>query len=171
MKRTGNWFNDGPMRNRIFNKSSTGPPRPPRSPGYMRRMRAANLLRALLRERRIRRRYSIEKKSSCSNNFSNGGSTRRTYRTEPTLTPVLFAKASDKTRRRRFCVMQDCRLSPRAFMPAFCSTPRNQVQNGAGGDAEESDRADEGGEAGDGKTTVAAGIELPRTLHFKRQSA
>ena len=100
MKRTGNWFNDGRMRNRIFNKSSTGPPRPPRSPGYMRRIRAANRLRALLRERRIRRRYSIEKTSSCSNNFSNGGSTRRTCRKEPTLTPVLFAKASDKTRRR-----------------------------------------------------------------------
>src|SRR5258708_3034192 len=49
-------------------------------------------------------------------------------------------------------------------MPAFCSTRRKQVQNGAVGDAEESDRADEGGEAGDGKPAVAAEIELPRPL-------
>jgi hypothetical protein len=33
------------------------------------RIRAAQLLRDLLRERRTRRRYSIRKKSSCSNNF------------------------------------------------------------------------------------------------------
>src|SRR5882672_7435306 len=54
-------------------------------------------------------------------------------------------------------------------MPAFCSTRRKQVQNGAVGDAEESDRADEGGEAGDGKPAVAAEIELPRPLPLNSQ--
>src|SRR5258708_3123870 len=63
----------------------------------MRRIRAAHLVRAMLRERRPRRRYAIGTKSSCSNNFSNGGSARRTCRKEPTLTPMLFGKAFDKT--------------------------------------------------------------------------
>jgi hypothetical protein len=63
----------------------------------MRRIRAAHLLRALLRERRTRRRYSIGKKRSCSSNFWSGESARRMCRKEPTLTPVLFAKAFDKT--------------------------------------------------------------------------
>jgi hypothetical protein len=100
MKRTASSFNDDPMRNRLFNRSSTGPPRPPKSPRYMRRIRAAPLLRAMLQERRTRRRYSIGTKSSCSNNSSNGGSARRTCRKEPTLTPVLFAKPSTRPRRR-----------------------------------------------------------------------
>src|SRR5260370_37607789 len=51
-------------------------------------------------------------------------------------------------------------------MPAICSTRRKQVQNGAVG---ESDRADEGGEAGDGKPAVAAEIELPRPLPLNSQ--
>jgi hypothetical protein len=99
-KRTASSFNDDPMRNRLFNRTSTGPPRPPRppkSPRYMRRMRAAQRRRATLRERRTRRLYLIGTKSSCSNNSSNGGSVRRTCRREPTLTPVLFAKPFDKT--------------------------------------------------------------------------
>ena len=54
-------------------------------------------------------------------------------------------------------------------MPAFCSTRHKQLQNGAVGDAEESDRADEGGEAGDGKPAVAAEIELPRPLPLNSQ--
>src|SRR5260370_10405405 len=65
--------------------------------------------------------------------------------------------------------MQHQRLRPGAFTPGFCSTRRKQVQNGDVGDAEESDRADEGGEAGDGKPAVAAEIELPRPLPLNSQ--
>src|SRR5260221_12823025 len=54
-------------------------------------------------------------------------------------------------------------------MAAICPTHRKQVQNGAVGDAEESDRADEGGDAGDGKPAVAAEIELPRPLPLNSQ--
>src|SRR5260370_38802366 len=65
--------------------------------------------------------------------------------------------------------MQHQRLRPGAFTPGFCSTRRKQVQNGAVGDAEESDRADEGGEAGAAKPGVAAEIELPRPLPLNSQ--
>ena len=86
-------------------------------------------------------------------------------RKEPTLTPILFGKASDKTRRRLgFWVMQHWRLRRGPSRTALCSTRRKQVQNGAVGDAEQSDRADAGGEAGNGKPAAAAEIELPRPL-------
>src|SRR5882762_1103270 len=54
-------------------------------------------------------------------------------------------------------------------MPAFCSRRRKQVQNGAVGDADQSDRADDGGEAGNGKPAAAAEIELPRPLPLNSQ--
>src|SRR5258708_11191391 len=67
--------------------------------------------------------------------------------------------------------MQHRRLRPGPSRTALCSMCRNQVQNGAVGDAEQSDRADEGGEAGDGKPAVAAEIELPRPLPLNSQPA
>jgi hypothetical protein len=67
--------------------------------------------------------------------------------------------------------MQHRRLRPGPSRTALCSMRRNQVQNGAVGDAEQSDRADEGGEAGDGKPAVAAEIELPRPLPLNSQPA
>src|SRR5260370_10290620 len=65
--------------------------------------------------------------------------------------------------------MQHRRLRPGPSRTALCSMRRKQVQNGAAGDAEQSDRADEGGEAGDGKPAVAAEIELPRPLPLNSQ--
>jgi hypothetical protein len=69
----------------------------------------------------------------------------------------------------RFFVMQHRRLRLGASRPALCSTRRKQVQNGAVGDAEQSGRADEGGEVGDGKPAVAAEIELPLPLPLNSQ--
>src|SRR6266404_9663486 len=65
--------------------------------------------------------------------------------------------------------MQHRRLRPGPSRPALCSTRRKQVQNGAVGDAEQSDRADDGGEAGNGKPAAAAEIELPRPLPLNSQ--
>lgn len=65
--------------------------------------------------------------------------------------------------------MQHRRLRLGPSRTALCSMGRTQIQNGAVGDVEQSDRADEGGEAGDGKPAVAAEIELPRSLPLNSQ--
>src|SRR5258708_2085770 len=97
MERASNWLNEESTRNRYFERSSAGPRSRPSPRRYARQNRAGRLRRAVLLERRMRRRYSIGKKSSCSGNFWNGGAARKTCRNEPTPTPVLFAKAFDKT--------------------------------------------------------------------------
>src|SRR5260370_1713004 len=95
MERTSSWLNEESTGNRYFERSSAGPRSRPSPRRYARQKRPGRLLRVLLLERRIRRRYSIWKKSSCSSNFWNGGAARKTCRNEPTPTPVLFAKAFD----------------------------------------------------------------------------
>src|SRR5258707_5520790 len=160
------------MRNRIFNRSSTGPPRSPRSRRYMRRIRAAHLLRPMLRERRTRRRYSIGKKSSCSSNFWNGESARRMCRKEPTLTSMLFAKAFDKTPSEALGFASSSSVSYDLVLPGKpISMRRRQVQNGAIGDAEQSGRADEGGVARAGKPAGAPENEPPQPLPLTGQRA
>jgi hypothetical protein len=79
--------------------------------GSMRRIRAAHLLRALLRERRTRRRYSTGKRSSCSNNFSNGGSARRTCRKGST--GECYSVKPSTRRRRRLLVLRHAASSLR----------------------------------------------------------
>src|SRR5262249_52287457 len=153
-----------------FERSSAGPrsrPSPRRYAHQRRKKRPGRLLRVLFLERRMRRRCSIGKKSSCSSNFWNGGAARKTCRNEPTPTPVLFAKAFDKTPSEAFgfLVAHHRRIGrPGTSRPALCSTRRRQVQNGAVGDAEPSGRPDGGGGAGDGKPAAAGEIEPPRPL-------
>src|SRR6266481_3163497 len=171
MERTSSWLNEESTGNRYFERSSAGPRSRPSPRRYAHQKRPGRLLRVLLLERRIRRRYSIGKKSSCSSNFWNGGAAGKTCRNEPTPTPVLFAKAFDKTPSEAlgFLVAHHRRLGPGASRPALCSTRRRQVQNGAVGDAELFGRPDEGGEAGDGKPAAAGEIEPPRPLPLNSQ--
>jgi hypothetical protein len=114
--------------NRLFNWSSTGPPRPQRSPRYMRRIGAAQLLRATLRERQTRRRYSIGTKRSCSNNSSNGGSVTRTCRKDPMLTPVLFVKPYRTTPRRRIGGLRHPASSTSCARPFGRAAPIGHVE-------------------------------------------
>jgi len=78
---------------------------------------------------------------------------------------MLFVKPLTRPRRRLW-VLRHAALATTTW--SFQASPLfdapKQVQNGAVGDAEESGRADEGGEAGDGKPAAAAEIELPRPL-------
>ena len=121
MERTSSWLNEESTGNRYFERSSAGPRSRPSPRRYAHQKRPGRLLRVLLLERRIRRRYSIGKKSSCSSNFWNGGAAGKTCRNEPTPTPVLFAKAFDKTPSEAlgFLVAHHRRLGPGASRPAL----------------------------------------------------
>jgi len=116
------------VRDRIFNRNSTGPHRLPRSRRYIRRIREAHLLRAQLRERRTHRRCSIGKKSSCSSIFLSGESARRTCRNEPTNSCLALTGRDGATRNQRM-------LSISITLPRGNNLSRDVSLNGGHTDA------------------------------------